>query len=71
MPYTHAQKPDSSGCCALLLLLLLLVVVCVAPGALVDSDNDTSEEEPEYDFGTAGSFKQSASMLYKANVSSA
>jgi hypothetical protein len=49
--------------------LLPLLVFCVAPGALVDSDDDHSEEEADHDFGTAGSFKQSASMLYKANVS--
>ncbi|KAF6256497.1 hypothetical protein COO60DRAFT_99442 [Scenedesmus sp. NREL 46B-D3] len=35
-------------------------------GALVDSDDD-SEEDAEPDFDAAGSFRQSASMLYKAN----
>jgi hypothetical protein len=48
--------------------LLLLLLYSNMPGALIDSD-DESEEEAEHDFGTAGSFKQSASMLYKANVS--
>jgi hypothetical protein len=52
-----------------MLLLLPLLLLCVAPGALVDSDDDCSEEEADIDLGTAGSFKQSASMLYKAKVS--